>query len=105
MTEHTPSTTDIRIRYERYREQEHQRCADGVTPVTPGEFERWLAVELAAAEQRGAAKALNDYATALEAVPDYAPSEYDQGRVEQRHMTITELLERVDRIERTTDDH
>lgn len=61
------------------------------------EVSRWYEAEIRAAKD----EALRDYVSALEEVPDYAPSEYDQGRVDQRHMTITELLERADQIERS----
>ena len=45
-----------------------------------------------AAEAKAAkAEAWRACAAALEAVPDYAPTEYDKGRVDQRHATIEEL--------------
>ena len=45
------------------------------------------------------AEAWREYADALEAVPDYAPTEYDKGRVDQRHATIEELHARADECE------
>lgn len=59
------------------------------------EVNRWYEAEIRAAK----AEALRGCAAVLEAVSDYAPSGYDQGRVDQRHMTITELLERADQEE------
>lgn len=36
-------------------------------------------------------EAWREYADALAAVPDYAPTEYDKGRVDQRHAIVEEL--------------
>lgn len=46
------------------------------------------------------ADALREYADDLAAVPDYTPTPYDAGRVDQRRMTVAELLERADDIEK-----
>lgn len=45
------------------------------------------------------AEALREYADAMAAVPDYAPSHYDQGRVDQRHQTVKEMLTYADKVE------
>jgi hypothetical protein len=36
------------------------------------------------------------------AIPDYRASIYDEGRVDQRHMATTELLETLERCQRST---
>ena len=41
--------------------------------------------------RKAKAEAWREYAAALEAVPDYAPTEYDRGRVDQRYATVEEL--------------
>lgn len=59
-----------------------------------------LALIIAAEVRKARADALREYADALAAVPDYAPTEYDQGRVDQRHATIEELHVRADEHEK-----
>ena len=61
-----------------------------------------IAAEVKAAK----AEAWRAYAAALEAVPDYAPTEYDKGRVDQRHATIEELYVHATEYETgDSDDH
>lgn len=48
------------------------------------------------------AEAWREYAAALEAVPDYAPTAYDKGRVDQRHATVEELHARATRGDEET---
>ena len=52
---------------------------------------------IAAEAQAAKAEAWTEYAAALEAVPDHAPTAYDKGRVDQRHATIEELHARAAR--------
>lgn len=80
---HTPSVDEIRL------------CAvHGRDHVTEEEFLRGLE----AVRREAKAEALREYAAELEAVPDYMPSAYDRGRVDQRHMVAVELYGRADLI-------
>lgn len=42
---------------------------------------------------RAKVKAVEALAEQWDAIPDYTASDYDQGRVDQRHMATIELLE------------
>lgn len=61
------------------------------------------AVRAALLPGRSEAEALREFADVLTAVPDYAPSEYDTGRVDQRHDDAEAALNRADLIERGGD--
>lgn len=88
MTDYVPTTEQVRERYilPAHRINHEERGE---------EFDCWHAEEI----QKAKAEALRECADTLAAVPDYAPSEYDRGRVGQRLMTIEELLVRADQIE------
>lgn len=47
----------------------------------------------------GAVWALREFGDLLEAVPDYNPTAYDDGRVEQRHMDAESAYSAASRIE------
>ena len=77
--------------------------AHGVVSLTPREFDSLLvwvqAAEADAANLRLVAAAAIQTIARVEALaekwnstPDYDPTEYDQGRVDQRHDMTTELL-------------
>ena len=81
--------------YDQHPEGRH-RC-EWPTAVYPDDVYEYrdlaaAVLPIIAAEVRAAkAEAWREYAAALEAVPDYAPTEYDKGCVDQRHGTIEEL--------------
>lgn len=81
--------------YEQHPEGRHRgEWPAAVHPDTVHEYRDLAAAVLpiiAAEVQAAKAEAWREYAAALEAVPDYAPTEYDKGRVDQRHATVEEL--------------
>lgn len=55
--------------------------------------------ELDAIRRESQAAALRHFADRLNEVPDYQPTDYDRGRVDQRHMNARELYEVADALE------
>lgn len=94
MSEYTPTTEQVRNFWA--SDGTHQPAAKSYDyGESRNEFDRWLARHDAEVK----AEALREYAATLEAVPDYTPTEYDKGRVDQRHATVEELRVRADRQE------
>lgn len=67
--------------------QEYRDLATAALPIVEAEV------------RKAKAEAWREYAAALEAVPDYASTEYDKGRVDQRHATVEELHVRATEYE------
>ena len=95
-----PTPLQERIARALYENAEYYGPEDAQPPWDSRDDEErgeWMEIAAAvlpviAAEVRAAkADAWREYAAALEAVPDYAPTEYDKGCVDQRHGTIEEL--------------
>ena len=69
------------------------------------QFDRWLATVEAAAEQRGAARALRDAEEFIDAelqdspAPNYEEDNYDAGRIDGLTFSQEHLRNRADRLE------